>query len=311
MIRRRSIAKANLLEACQRLAYTVTGLVAVFASSLAMAKVENDEWPVRLRQDLGRLSTIEWKLRSAAGGACPTAGSDFGLGIDDRRDYLAKDWPLLARSVGLADKPVIAAVVGNSPGDRAGLRIGDAIISINGVSAENLARVDYAGPASEAVLGHLAGLPAGSPAAIIIRRDDAYLAFTVTPTSHCAVHFVLKTSESIDAYSDTANLAVTTGLLAFARTDDELALVAGHELAHILLRHSKSAGLRQRRKMEDDADLEGARLAFCAGYDVAAATAFFDRYAEKDFLSFLRAPTHRSFRQRAKRIRAASGDLRC
>ena len=92
--------------------------------------------------------------------------------------------------------------------------------------------------------------------------------------------------------------------MTFAASDDELALVAGHELGHIIHRDGKATSLADRRNMEDRADEAGAHLAKCAGYDVTAALGFWDRYANRRKLSFLDGPSHRSPRDRAARMAA-------
>ena len=92
--------------------------------------------------------------------------------------------------------------------------------------------------------------------------------------------------------------------MTFAASDDELALVAGHELGHIIHRDGKATSLADRRNMEDRADEAGAHLAKCAGYDVTAALGFWDRYANRRKLSFLYGPSHRSPRDRAARMAA-------
>lgn len=285
--------------------------LAIALGGPASVAAEAPEWPIRLRQDLARLAEVEWRLSEAAGSGCPLNQPDAGLVIDDRRAYLKSDWPALKRSVGLGDAPVVAALAQGGPAKRAGLAAGDVIVSIDGNPVETL--IGKSGPDTvpDAVGAAIVNRSAGQPVRLAVRRGADEKVFDFIPVVNCAARFVLKTSRSIDAHSDAENIAVTSGLMAFSRTDDELALIAGHELAHVILRHRKSAGFAERRRMEDDADIEGARLAQCAGYDPAAATAFFDRYAGKDVLSFLRAPTHRSFRERAKRIRAVVVGLRC
>jgi predicted Zn-dependent protease len=88
---------------------------------------------------------------------------------------------------------------------------------------------------------------------------------------------------------------VTDGMLAFVKSDSELAEVVGHEIAHVDLRHCvehyqycyrlgslveifhRLATMPYSADQETDADAEGMRLAIAGGYDPAAGPALFER----------------------------------
>ena len=90
-------------------------------------------------------------------------------------------------------------------------------------------------------------------------------------------------------------ILVTSGMMAFVRSDSELAEVLGHEIAHVDLRHAvercqyryrlgglvelahRLATMPFSADQELDADAEGLRLAVAGGYDPAAAAAVFTR----------------------------------
>lgn len=269
-------------------------------------------WPVRLKQDMVRLGMIEWRLRTATGDACATLAADAGLIIDDRHAYDRKDWPLLARTIGLQDDPLVIGVVGGGPAARAGLREGDAILAVGGQSVAAIVERRKAGPlVAEALIEEIAASDAGQPIAVSVRRNGDVLQFRVQPARHCAARLVLTTNASVDAHSDSRNVAISTGLIAFARNDDEIALAAGHEMAHIMLRHRKGGGIAARRKMEDDADSLGLRLMRCAGYEGEKALGLFQRLGSGDWLGFLRAPTHRSFSKRVARLKTELAGAAC
>ncbi|RMY06078.1 hypothetical protein D0868_06060 [Hortaea werneckii] len=94
--------------------------------------------------------------------------------------------------------------------------------------------------------------------------------------------------------SPTRVLTLTTGILALTKSDDELAVVVGHELAHAIAGHSRGDHLtgkhdllfllpwlpavlpvywklRKSRTQEREADYMGLMLMCEAGYDPAAA----------------------------------------
>lgn len=289
----------------------VAAAAMVLASWAPVAAAQDASWPEQLRQDMTRVLQVEWRLRSAAGSACARQATDAGVLFDDRRAYGSRDWPLLQDMLGMGAAPVVAAVAVGGPADAAGLRAGDEVLSIGGVPVEDIASARRAGNlVAEALLSEIAERPQGVPLAIEVRRGGgAPLRLQLSPVRHCAARLVLVTDRGVDAYSDQSNVALTTGLVTFARTDDELALAAGHELAHIINGDRKGGGISARRRMEDLADERGLRLLQCAGYDRVAALGLFERLGARDWLGFLRAPTHRSFAKRVDRLRqtATSG----
>lgn len=282
------------------------------ATIAAQGPEKAQAWPARLKQDMVRLGMIEWRLRSAAASSCSLLAADVGLIIDDRRAYDRKDWPLLSRTIGLQDDPLVIGVVGAGPAARAGMREGDAILAVGGQSVTAIVERRKAGAlVAEALVEEIAASDPAQPAALSVRRNGEMLQVRIQPARHCAARLVLVTNGSVDAHSDSRNVAISTGLIAFARNDDEIALAAGHEMAHIMLHHRKGGGISARRRMEDDADSLGLRLMRCAGYDGEKALDLFRRLGSGDWLGFLRAPTHRSFGKRVARLKTELAGVAC
>ncbi|MGH7898453.1 MAG: M48 family metallopeptidase [Candidatus Binatia bacterium] len=133
-----------------------------------------------------------------------------------------------------------------------------------------------------------------------------------TIPSHPKVQFVIVNGDqSVNAGATFGQVAVTSGMLKFAETDDELAVVLGHELAHITEGHvmkgvmsglalnvlaivletqvpgaGRAAGgigqlflNRYSQGQEHGADEVGLRYAYEAGYDPRAATDVHERLA--------------------------------
>lgn len=270
------------------------------------------QWPVRIRDDMIRLGGIEWRLRTAARASCPRTAPDIGVTIDDRRAYDRRDWPMLERTVGLRENPVLIGVVKDGPADHAGLRAGDELLAIGSVSVDAIAERRQAGSlVAEALLEEVAASKPGVAIALTVRRAGSVRNVTVDPALHCAARLVLVTDRGVDAHSDSHNVAISSGLIAMARSDDEIALAAGHELAHITLQHRKGGGISERRRMEDAADSLGLQLMHCARYDAARGLGLFRRLGKGDWLGFLRAPTHRSFAKRVARLEDELPGLTC
>ena len=98
--------------------------------------------------------------------------------------------------------------------------------------------------------------------------------------------FTVREDSTVNAFAlPGGHIYVNTGLLAFVRSDDELAVVLGHEVSHVELRHATPnlarsvLSLGYTKYQEFDADVRGVHLAEQAGYDPRAAMDVFTRLA--------------------------------
>ncbi|MBV1917303.1 MAG: PDZ domain-containing protein [Sphingomonadaceae bacterium] len=269
-------------------------------------------WPVQLRQQMLRLSEVEWRLRISAGPHCRANASATGLTLDYIGAYEPQDRALVRRELGLSNRPQIAAVADGSPADLAGIRPGDNVVAIDGTGVDMIfARSTNRKLLADEITDRLAQHPSGKPITLRIQRGRSVFEKKIWPTSLCASRVILVTDRSIEAYSNDRDMGITTAMVGFTHNDNELALIAGHEMAHLIHRHKKGASLPERRQMEDLADLTGAALAHCAGYDITTAAAFWPRYRKQDRWSWTRLPTHRSPAKREERIRKAIPTFTC
>ncbi|HQS68865.1 MAG: hypothetical protein B7Y36_05070 [Novosphingobium sp. 28-62-57] len=296
----------------QLLAATLALGSLVLPQPTARLAAQDVPWPVRLRQDMARVQQVEWRLRQAAGGLCRQSAADIGVGLDDRRAYAKADWPLLAQTLGMREWPVVASVAPDGPAAHSGLLPGDELAAIGGEPVNAIVARRKPGPlVAEALAEEIAATPPDQPVTLTIRRGGVATDILITPVRHCAARLVLETDRSVNAHSDTRNVSVSTGLVTLAQTDDELAMAAAHELAHIIHADRKGGGIGKRRRMEDAADSLGLQLLHCAHYDAARGIVLFDRLKSRDWLGFLRAPTHRSFGKRLERLASAIPLLTC
>lgn len=116
----------------------------------------------------------------------------------------------------------------------------------------------------------------------------------------CPAKVTLVQDEAVNAWADGTGIRLTTGLLARCRSDDDLALVLGHELAHNLLRHRQlladrdigASGLlpaerttsEEFHETEEEADRFAVSLVMTAGYDLAGAMAFMDALLDRSIV---------------------------
>jgi len=85
--------------------------------------------------------------------------------------------------------------------------------------------------------------------------------------------------DAVDAYVGEERIKVCLGMLRFVKSDDELAVVVGHELGH--LPSSADHGLLggTQKGAEREADIRGLFYAQRAGYDIKVGTKVFERMA--------------------------------
>lgn len=180
---------------------------------------------------------------------------------------------------------VVAYVHPALPAATAGLSVGDQIHSVNTVNVRR--------ESAEAV-GQLIGRL--SRARIQPLQLDVFtgtegrtVALSAVPACHYTLH-VLPT-DLINGVTDGRRIGVTRGAMQFVRSDDELAWIVAHELAHTILSHAQTEQLHamvrrfltargvaadsmdpvpSKPSLEVQADSVGAYLMARAGYDLEA-----------------------------------------
>ena len=233
------------------------------------------------------------------------------------------------RAFGFAERPEIAAVVPGSPADRAGLVAGDAIMAVDGVAVPvaDVPRPDRRRPsyASTAALrARLDAAFAKGGATLTILRGGAERIVPIMPVPGCASPVELQPGTKRNAWSDGHAVALTSAIVAAAATDDELAALVGHELAHNFLHHRDrldaagvGRGLASRvgakaaqvRATEDEADALGLYLAARAGYDPAAAAAFWQRFGAEHGDGLFTDATHPGWRDRVAALTRIAAEI--
>lgn len=143
----------------------------------------------------------------------------------------------LARLYGLASERGVVAigVVDDSPAKNSGILSGDLIKSVDGLPAHSLSDVAY-------VFNHKAP---GQAVALSVARKGLPLSFTFRLGSKPVdAAFRMVDEQEVNAGASPNLVAVTYGLMRFVKNDDELAVVLGHELAHIIRgHHLKESGI--------------------------------------------------------------------
>lgn len=249
------------------------------------------------RQDV-RVSRVSWRLALANADLCPVNRLRAGWTLQSASQYGGELRPLAEARYGLdGDLPGVLAVPEGSPGAEAGLQAGDLILSVNG------RHLQRGGPATESYDGlqaNIAVLDAAlmqGPAQLQVRRGGVERAVTLRPVLACAYPTQVEVTGTLGGRADGRHIFISDRMAGLAATDDQLAFVLAHELAHAVLEHrtrpdvtgsrgTANAAITLRRglssRSEADADRMGLFLAARAGFDPRAAMDFLDAFEAVD-----------------------------
>jgi hypothetical protein len=216
------------------------------------------------------------------------------------------------------------AVVKGSPGAAAGLAPDDQIVRVNGQNL--IADVTLTdAPANRASVDHARRVISDAmdkgEVTLGVLRGQAYQEVRFAPDRGCPSNVELVPSTKVNAWADGRRVAVTDAILGRCRSDDDVALVIAHELAHNILDHghkpafpgaqSRSllpvarSGSAKTRENEESADRLAVTMAVAAGYDLTGAVPFLSGLLEKSGSDQLAAATHPRQARRLALLRGA------
>ncbi|MDP8215753.1 MAG: M48 family metallopeptidase [Candidatus Kaelpia imicola] len=201
----------------------------------------------------------------------------------------------------------VAYVVKESPADKAGIKRADVIKKINGRIINTERDLKY-------TLNNLR--PGEKLDFELIRAHNLIRSTVILERVGLDINFGMLNEESVNAGASLKEVVVTYGLMRFIESEDELAIILGHELAHIVRGHigkrigtdlfsvllGVAAGYGAEsispgsgdvvmrgiggafsslysREFEREADYFGVLYAYKAGYDVRAGIDIWERFA--------------------------------
>lgn len=278
-------------------------------------------------QPIRDLIAVDVKVASvgdqlARSGLCAGRLSSPGWIVQDIAQYAPSLRGAATEALKLGQQPTIAALVPDSVAARAGLRPGDQILAINGQAVpsatKGYARLQQLEDWVEQGL-------ARDALSVRVKRDQRDFEVALTAQRGCASRFQLLPGTGLNAKADGRYVQVSGAVVEFVRSDDELALVIAHELAHNVLGHRARldaagvsrglfAGFGKNRVRIREAELEADRLALYlvarAGYDPAVAPGFWQRFGRKLVPGFLSDGTHPGTAERVRRAEAEIARIR-
>jgi hypothetical protein len=299
---------AALLVAVLAAACAPTSNLPTISKEAAEAEAEKQRQLVLddYSKDAARLGDIAFRLFTANADLCKnrTRPSTGVLLID--KDMLGKDFSrTVSDRFALEDGVAILAVAAGSPADKAGLKVGDRLMRVG----------DWAVPAGRAGAEQVGAkfqelAKDGQALSVTVRPADGggERTVTLTPAVACAFDVGLVFADDVNAFADGTHVVLFTGMMRFTGTDEELATVVGHEMAHNLMDHvskqqgnallgtlldilvagvgvntqgafSRMATLAYSKEFEAEADYVGLYLMARAGYKIEETPNFWRRMA--------------------------------
>jgi len=280
-----------------------THLPEISAPDLA-AETERQETDAlyKIRSNTFTLLNVGWPVLTENAELCPKTRSAIGVKTHSAKSYSKRLRPAAGRVLGADDIDRVFQIADGSPAALAGVKLGDVIIDDMGEPAKIQNMWD------ELLSDNI----------LTIRRGDVVLDLPIEPILACDYNLRLSGSSIINAYADGKNITFTAGMMDFVESDQELALIIGHELAHNTMGHIRKTignyvvtfgATRYTRPFESEADYVGLYYMVRAGYSPENVEAFWKRLSLLAPKNINRAKTHPTFPDRYLLIAAARKEI--
>jgi hypothetical protein len=181
---------------------------------------------------LRRLDAVAFRIRMANKTFCKDwVSAQIGFFAATPRSLPRKFQSFSAEALDLRwVRATVISVVADSPADKAGIKVGDELISFNDEPVPTSGTTGW--------IGSFLKVNKERPVQVSFRRDDTTnMSVAVTPVTGCAIPVKLEVSPTPNAFTDYKKIVVQSGVLRMTRTDADLATIVGHELAHVNMGH--------------------------------------------------------------------------
>jgi hypothetical protein len=230
-----------------------------------------------------RLARVAERMLGANAFLCRHVMPLTGMVIHSQDQYPVET----AQSLFTNGRISVAVLLPDSAADRAGIQAGEAVTAIEDRRTDSLSTEEGV-PLRDAAFDALSAAWTEGPLTLTIARSGAERQVVLEPAPACRALVEVRTRDSLAARSDGRVIQVDQGLIQ-AATDEELAVIFAHELAHLVLEHRRrldAAGVekgffgefgrnqRLNRQMEVEADRLSVHLLANAGYDPQLAPDF-------------------------------------
>ncbi len=227
-----------------------------------------------LHQRKNRVATIAHHIFIANQAVCPNTMNNYGftaLSLNrDKHGKLSADGKIWAQALHIGPGSTITTVIPHSAADRAGLQVGDTLLSIN--------KVRWPSNSEHKAFYQALNSAVKSPSMqMTVSRQNKEYGFLLVADKSCDADIILTREQDAEGFASNSSIVIGVGLEQLLEDDNELAFVIAHELAHIILGHTapeKKKALEKNQQhsiMEQQADTLGIRLMVNAGYNPEAA----------------------------------------
>jgi len=227
-------------------------------------------------QDLNRrVERVAFRVLSANADLCPRVERSAGFSVHTLSDYPANLQPLAEHMLGVDRGMSVRSVVADGPADVAGLEAGDAVRRVGDMPVAESVVVDRIWAMAER-----GGLQEDAVELGVV-RDGERLALGLETVEACAYPVSVVYDGLPNAHTDGEEIFITSELVRATKTDDRLALILAHELAHALVHNVDNppkTKMRPRPELELEADAAGLLLMARAGFDMEAAIVEMDAF---------------------------------
>ncbi len=276
-----------------------------------------------------RLAEIFYRLAHANRPLCDRQAQLSGLVLHRLTAYRAEIRDQARAFFNFASPVAVEAVLAGTPAAMAGWQAGDSILAIDGVPLDSDPLVGTSRARAQddtvAIEAQIASASARHPVEIDISRAGKPMTLPLPTLVGCAGRAEVVVSHTLNAASGDMTIQVNAALMNLLSSDEDLAAVVAHELAHLIMHHPErltAAGVdrglmrdfgrnaRLIRQTEDEADRLSVHLLANAGYNPASASQYLKRYRQALHTdSILAGNTHSRGRARVALLDREAADI--
>lgn len=252
-------------------------------------------------QDAG-VAAIAYRLQTRGAPICLITAPQTGMLIHDISQYSGKQREEAQRVFGLTSQSAVLAIVAGSAADRAGLRVNDKIVAIDGK------------PVSGNIDEALAQALVSPPIKISVDRGGIAHIISLTGVAGCPSIVQVIPGGALTAQADGTYVQLTDAIIDYAKNDEELASIIAHEMGHNILQHHKVLDAKGRRagvirQTEIEADAFSVYLMARAGYDPLGPARFWARFGKKTGHGIFSDGTHPRTKPRVAALTAVAAEI--